>query len=62
MYKYVTLFFLLDQKESKNQERSYRPKQGRTLLRRLSDHAPHLILVRSTDIFGKLLIKSLIVK
>jgi hypothetical protein len=61
MCNYFTLFFLLDQKESKNQEWSYRPLQVRALLRRLSDHAPHLILVHCTETFMELLVKNLIV-
>jgi hypothetical protein len=49
------LFFLLDQKESKNQERSYRPMQVRALLRRLSYPAPHLVMDSSTDIINRFL-------
>jgi len=42
---------LLEQKESKIQERSYRPLQGQALLRRLSGHAPHLVMVNCMDIY-----------
>jgi hypothetical protein len=45
-----SIFFLLDQKESKNQERSYRPIQVRALLRRLSFRPPLLVLVNSIEI------------
>jgi hypothetical protein len=51
MYNILFTFFLLDQKESKNQERSYRPQQVRALLRILSYHAPHLVMNNCTDFF-----------
>lgn len=54
----IVLFFLLEQKESKIQERSYRPLQGRALPRRLSYHAQHLIMVICTDMFHSILFKS----
>jgi hypothetical protein len=44
-----SIFFLLDQKESKNQERSYRPLQVRALLRRLSFRPLPLVLVNSIE-------------